>query len=100
MNICVYVRITSAPYYVYTMYNVSRAAFDKISGDLSQKIDNLTSELKIVSESVTNAHKSQSRVSYISSLHFNFVQLSHSSPPIRNAYPRRASSTVVSHICQ
>jgi hypothetical protein len=42
------------------MYNVSRPAFDKVFIDLGQKIDSVTSELKIVSESVTNTNGNHS----------------------------------------
>lgn len=37
---------------MYTIYDVSRAAFDKLSGDLSQKVDTATSEIKNLSEVV------------------------------------------------
>ena len=37
---------------MYTMYNASRAAFDKLSGDLGQKVDTATSEIKNLSEVV------------------------------------------------
>ena len=36
---------------------MSRAAFDKISGDLSQKIDTLTSDLKNLPDTVVTSHK-------------------------------------------
>lgn len=35
--------------YIYVTYDVSRAAFDKLSGDLSQKVDDMTSEFKSLS---------------------------------------------------
>ena len=40
-----------------TMYNVSRSAFDKISGDLSQKIDTLASDFKNFPDTAVTPHK-------------------------------------------
>ena len=39
-----------------TMYNVSRAAFDRISGDISQKVDALTSEPKNLPDTAVTSH--------------------------------------------
>lgn len=52
MNICGYMRMKLINYHVYTTHDVFRTAFDKISYDLGQKVDAVTSELKIVSESL------------------------------------------------
>jgi len=42
---------------IYTMHNVSRAAFDKVSSDLSQKIDTLASNLKNIPDTVVTRHE-------------------------------------------
>ena len=43
MHICGYMRSIFIINCIFTIYNVSRAAFDRISGDLSQKVDALAS---------------------------------------------------------
>lgn len=44
-------------YCICTIYNVSRSAFDKISGDISQKIDTLASDLKNLPDAAVTPHK-------------------------------------------